>query len=360
MGRENHRNMNLRLTISRRHFGAAKEHAPCSRGFDKGFVYLPGSGNHYSYKPQFKEGEPRPSLAVADPNTFWMRDGTYLNRWTKLPDNFYSTKTFTDKLLNYFETRTPEEKEKPFFSYLAFTAPHWPLHAPKEIIDLYKGMYDDGPAGLRQRRLARLIELGLVPADVEPAPTVGLLDPEWETMSAEERAVSAREMETFAAMVHVVDQHIQRVLDYLRDSGELDNTFILFISDNGAEGTLLEALPMLNGDEHGRAHREALRQPPRQHRQQGLLHLVRRAVGLRLDGAVQRLQDLDHRGRHPLPVLKVKCLVLGAHLWNVASHMECGVVSISFLMAKAHGRMLVVVANKCVLFGSCLDCVIVG
>ncbi|OTA68011.1 arylsulfatase [Hypoxylon sp. EC38] len=237
----------LTLMSGKWHLGAAKEHAPCSRGFDKGFVYLPGSGNHYNYEPQFKEGEPRPSLAVADPNTFWMRDGTYLNRWTELPKDFYSTKTFTDELLNYFETRTPQEKEQPFFSYLAFTAPHWPLHAPEEIRDLYKGMYDDGPESLKRKRLARLIELGLIPKDVEPAPMVGLLDPEWETMTPEARASSARKMETFAAMVHVVDQNIQRVLDYLCSTGELDNTFIVFMSDNGAEGTLLEALPMLNG-----------------------------------------------------------------------------------------------------------------
>ena len=210
-------------------------------------MYLPGSGNHYNYEPQFKEGEPRPSLAVADPNTFWMRDGTYLNRWTELPKDFYSTKTFTDELLNYLDTRTPDEREKPFFSYLAFTAPHWPLHAPKEVRDLYKGIYDDGPAALRKRRLEKLIELGLVPKDVEPAPMVGLVDPDWETLSPEERAVSARKMETFAAMVHVVDENIKRVVDYLEQSGELDNTFILFMSDNGAEGTLLEALPMLNG-----------------------------------------------------------------------------------------------------------------
>ena len=210
-------------------------------------MYLPGSGNHYNYEPQFKEGEPRPSLAVADPTTFWMRDGTYLNRYTELPDDFYSTKTFTDELLNYFETRTDEEKDKPFFSYLAFTAPHWPLQAPREVIEQYKGMYDDGPEALRQKRLARLTDLGLVPKDVEPAPMVGLLDGEWDTLTDEERAESARKMETFAAMVHVVDENLKRIVDYLESTGELDNTFILFMSDNGAEGTLLEALPMLGG-----------------------------------------------------------------------------------------------------------------
>ncbi|KAJ2984955.1 hypothetical protein NUW58_g5794 [Xylaria curta] len=176
-----------------------------------------------------------------------MRDGVYLNRRTELPKDFYSTKTFTDKLLKYLDNRSPQEKDKPFFSYLAYPVPHWPLHAPREVIEKYEGIYNDGPEALRQKRLARLIELGLVSKDVQPAPMVGLVDREWDQMTPEERAISARKMETFAAMVDVVDQNIQRVLDYLSSTGELDNTFILFMSDNGAEGTLLEALPMLNG-----------------------------------------------------------------------------------------------------------------
>lgn len=186
-------------------------------------------------------------MAVADPNTFWMRDGAYLNRTTDLPQDFYSTKTFTDELLSYLDKRTPDDRAKPFFGYLAFTAPHWPLHAPQEVIAKYKGVYDGGPAELRRRRLQKLIELGLVSKDVQPAPMAGLLDPEWQDMSPEDRAKSARKMETFAAMVDVVDQNLQRVLDYLTSTNELDNTFIVFMSDNGAEGTLLEAIPMLNG-----------------------------------------------------------------------------------------------------------------
>ncbi|KAH8807733.1 alkaline-phosphatase-like protein, partial [Xylogone sp. PMI_703] len=227
------------------HLGAAQEHAPCSRGFDKGFVYLPGSGNHFNYEPQFKEGEKRPSMAVADPNKFWMRDGKYLNRQTGLPSDFYSTKTFTDELFEYFDKRTEEEKSKSFFAYLPFTAPHWPLQAPREVIDKYKGVYDDGPEALRSRRLQQMSNLGLIPRDTEAAPMVGLLPPDWADLATEERLSSARKMEVFAAMVDVIDQNIKRVVDYLETTDELDNTFILFMSDNGAEGTLLEAIPLL-------------------------------------------------------------------------------------------------------------------
>ncbi|RYP24701.1 hypothetical protein DL767_008559 [Monosporascus sp. MG133] len=80
-----------------------------------GPLYPARSRNHYNYEPQFKEGEPRPSLATADPNVFWMRDSQYLNRWTGLPSDFCSTKTFTGELLDYSQNRNLEKKGKPFF-----------------------------------------------------------------------------------------------------------------------------------------------------------------------------------------------------------------------------------------------------
>lgn len=229
------------------HLGATKETSPFARGFDKGLAYLPGSGNHYNYEPQFKEGEQRPSLATARPDQFWMRDGAYQDRRYDLPEEFYSTRTFTDEFLSYLKNRTIEEESKPFFAYLPFTAPHWPLQADKDVIERYKGFYDEGPAKLREKRLERLQALGLIPKDVKPAPMTGNLGPEWDALPADARAASARKMEVFAAMVDIIDQNIQRAVDYLESIEELDNTFILFMSDNGAEGTLLEAIPMLGG-----------------------------------------------------------------------------------------------------------------
>lgn len=177
-----------------------------------------------------------------------MRNDVVLDRKKELPADFYSTKTFTDNLLGYLEERNEEEKEKPFLAYLAYTAPHWPLQAPQDVIDKYKGQYADGPEALRQRRLEALKARGLVPTDVEPAPMVGTAGTkEWEDLTDDERAHSARRMETYAAMVDLLDRHLARVIDYLEASGELDNTFVLFISDNGAEGKLLEALPVTKG-----------------------------------------------------------------------------------------------------------------
>jgi len=164
-----------------------------------------------------------------------------------LPGDFYSITSFTDKLLEYLAMRSSKENHDPFFAYLPFTAPHWPLQAPREVVMKYRGVYDDGPEALTQRRLHRLIELGLIPAGVEHAPSQGVLGKEWVDMTKDKRAISAHKMEVFAAMVDLINQNFGRVVEYLSRTGELDNTFILFISDNGAEEAALEALSIMGG-----------------------------------------------------------------------------------------------------------------
>lgn len=109
---------------------------------------------------------------------------------------------------------------------------------------LSAGKYDDGPDALTQRRLQRLVDLGLVAKDIEHAPPVGVLGKDWNDMTELERKESARKMEVFAAMVDLIDENIGRVIDHLEATGELDNTFVLFMSDNGAEGAALEAIPV--------------------------------------------------------------------------------------------------------------------
>lgn len=224
-----------------RHLGLSKETAPCSRGFDKSFVFLSGCGNHFNYEPQLDD----PSHAIFTPmnaGKFWMRDDNFLDRTKDISKEFYSTTSFTDELIGYLSER--DDSDQPFFAYLPFTAPHWPLQAPKEIVDKYRGIYDDGPYALRARRLQRLAELGIIPKDVEPSPVTTEY---WEKMTVLERAESARKMEVFSAMVDLIDQNIERVINHLAKTDELDNTFILFMSDNGAEGAMLEALPLMGG-----------------------------------------------------------------------------------------------------------------
>ncbi|OQU94694.1 hypothetical protein CLAIMM_01020 [Cladophialophora immunda] len=227
------------------HLGLTKDLSPHARGFDKSFVYLAGSGNHYNNEPQLGDHPLRQPATCSD--GLWMRDDQFLNRKKDLPSDFYSTATFTDELLGLLEGRSPQDRDRPFFAYLAYTAPHWPLQAPANEIEKFRGWYDDGPEGLRDRRLKALIQRGLVPPDVEPAPMVGQVSHEWHEMDDHQQRDSSRRMEIYAAMVSLIDQHLTRVISYLESTGELDNTFVLFMSDNGAEGKLLEALPVMAG-----------------------------------------------------------------------------------------------------------------
>lgn len=231
------------IAVRLRHLGLTKELAPCSRGFSKVFTYLAGAGNHYNNEPQLDESVPHLPSVWGD--GLWMEGDRFLDRHTELPKDFYSTNSFTDKFIDYLANRNDKEREQPFFGYLAFTAPHWPLQAPRDTIAKYHGRYSDGPEALRLKRLQSLIDRGLVPPDVKAAEMVGKMPKEWEDMDDAERAHSARRMEIYAAMVDLIDQNLGRLVSHLESTGELDDTFILFMSDNGAEGQLLEALPIM-------------------------------------------------------------------------------------------------------------------
>lgn len=169
---------------------------------------------------------------------------------SELEPDFYSSRSFTTKLLQYFEGRGKQQKDKPFFAYLPFSAPHWPLQAPEEDRKDYQGMYDEGPDTLREKRLKSLQELGIIAAetrahDVFALPIDRPLSKEWAELTPDEKKFSSRTMEVFAAMVQNMDKQIGRVISYLKSTGEYENTMILFMSDNGAEGLLLEAYPVV-------------------------------------------------------------------------------------------------------------------
>ncbi|KAH8586026.1 arylsulfatase [Bisporella sp. PMI_857] len=231
------------------HLGLTPDRYPCARGFDRSFTLLPGAANHYGWEPQIMENESLPRM-LGSTRPFYVEDDKGL-RPQDLGKNFYSTDAFADKLLQYFGDRSAHNGNlnKPFFAYLAFSAPHWPLQAPQEDIDDYRGMYDDGPEALRQKRLKSLKSLGLIPEDCVAHEVIAvsdrLMSRKWDDLNPEQRQFSCRSMEIFAAMVQRMDTQIGRILQYLRNSGELNNTFVLFMSDNGAEGMLLEAVPVI-------------------------------------------------------------------------------------------------------------------
>ncbi|BDD60327.1 hypothetical protein MAP00_005465 [Monascus purpureus] len=224
------------------HLGLTPERSAHKRGFERSFSHLPACSNHYAYEPQLQNGDETPTFLEASYIALHMEDDHYVR---KLPDGWYSSDGYGNKMLQYLQEWKGRKDERPFFAYLPFTAPHWPLQAPRQYIDHYRGVYDEGPDVLRQKRLQRLKELGMVREDVQPHPVVADEVKEWADYSPEEKKKSCVAMEVYAGMVECIDANVGKVVDYLKSIGELDNTFVCFLSDNGAEGAAYEAYPMV-------------------------------------------------------------------------------------------------------------------
>lgn len=224
------------------HLGLKPEQSPSARGFERSFAHLPACSNHYAYEPQLEQPDKIPEFMTMSFIALHSEDGKYVN---KLPDGWYSSDGYGDKMLEYLKQRHENQDERPFFAYLPFTAPHWPLQAPPHLVQKYKGVYDDGPEALRQKRLQNLKNLGMIPQDVVPHPVVDEEIKPWDALTDLERAKSCRAMEVFAAMVEAIDINVGKVVNYLESIDELDNTFVCFMSDNGAEGAAYEAYPIV-------------------------------------------------------------------------------------------------------------------
>ncbi len=155
---------------------------------------------------------------------------------------FYATDAVTDHALDFLQLAR-ETPDKPWFLYLAYNAPHFPLHAPKEEIAKYADRYHGGWDELREERLLRMKELEIVPESTQLSPrstwrnygeTKTGTNPAWDTLPEDRRLDLARRMAIYAGMIDRLDQQIGRVIDDLKAAGELENTLIVFTSDNGA------------------------------------------------------------------------------------------------------------------------------
>jgi arylsulfatase len=198
------------------HLGTEVEVGPQARGFKRVFASLDGAAH---LGPWDWRG----------PQNARFFDGDQI---VEVGEDWYSTRDYTKKMIEFIEQDRAEGK--PFFAYLAYTAPHWPLQAPKESIAKFKGRYDEGYEALYAERFAKQKKLGLVAADEEPL-DAARFDPRWSTLTDEQKRFEARRMEIYAAMVSDMDAYIGEVVEYLKQIGEFDNTFIMYSSDNGAE-----------------------------------------------------------------------------------------------------------------------------
>lgn len=207
------------------HLGRTEELSPAARGFDHSWILVQGGASH------FDDGR---AILPVDPKAIYREDG----KQVEVPEGFFSSDFYADKLISYIDAAG----DKPFFGFLAFTAPHWPLQAPDSYIKKYEGRYDEGYEAIRQQRLGKMKEMGLVGHELAANVPFDEL-PSWDELTDEQRKVEARKMEVYAAMVDNMDENIGRVLTHLESTGELDNTVILFMSDNGADGNSPGALP---------------------------------------------------------------------------------------------------------------------
>ncbi len=205
------------------HLGFEKEHWPSHKGFAETFTLLPGGGSHWA------DRKPLSPPQIMN----YVRNGELVE---DLPSDFYSTKNYTDYVLEWLER--DKKDEKPFFAYVSYTASHDPLHAPKDYIDKYKGKYDKGFERLRFERFESLKTLGIIPATTNLPPWSGK---SWDDLSPLEKKESARDMEVYAAMIDYMDEQIGRIFKWLEENNEMDNTIIVFLSDNGANGAMSTA-----------------------------------------------------------------------------------------------------------------------
>ena len=203
------------------HLGATAESHPKARGFDRSFTLMPGGAAHMDASQMFP----------GNYKARYFEDG----QETQLPKAFFSSDFFTSKLIDYIEQ--DRQPNQPFFAYLAFTAPHWPLQAPDEYIKKYESFYQNGYEEIRQARLKRLIELGIVPRGTKINNPLEKEFLNWNELSAQQKQEQIKTMQVYAAMVDNMDHNIGRVINYLKQKNELDHTLILFISDNGAESS---------------------------------------------------------------------------------------------------------------------------
>jgi arylsulfatase len=183
---------------------------PMQRGFDAFFGIITGAANYWAPKTLTRDND---ALDLDD-----------------LPDDFFLTDAISDEAATYIRDHAADQADTPFFTYVAYTAPHWPLHAHEEDIGSYEGRFDAGWDALREERLTRMREAGLLQEEwglTDRDPT----QPAWG--AAEEKEWNARRMEAYAAQIDRMDQGIGRIIDALEETGALDNTLILFLADNG-------------------------------------------------------------------------------------------------------------------------------
>ena len=206
------------------HLGSQDNYIPYAKGFEKSFALMNGAADHFNSS----------QILSTEPSQY--REDNLI---VPYPEGSFSTDVYTNKMIGIIEHA---QKDKPFFAYLTYTAPHWPLQVPADYIDRYKGKYDMGYDSLRVLRFSRQKAAGIVPGDAvlrARNPSIRL----WTKLTPREKKIESRKMEIYAAMVENLDDHIGKLIQFLKKSEQFDNTVIVFMSDNGAAAEDFYNLP---------------------------------------------------------------------------------------------------------------------
>ncbi|QLC24934.1 arylsulfatase [Parasphingopyxis algicola] len=204
------------------HLGSGAEDLPNSHGFERSFALDASGADNWeqrSYMPFYDEAP-------------WYEDGVPAT----LPEDFYSSRFIVDRMIDYLDDdrRVAAPRSRPFFAYLAFQAIHIPVQAPPHFTDNYDGVYDEGWHALRIDRWHRAQGLGLVPRGAPLASMPAGLRV-WDRLAPADRRLLAARMQVNAGMLEAMDHHVGRLISYLEERGDLDNTVFVVTSDNGPE-----------------------------------------------------------------------------------------------------------------------------
>jgi arylsulfatase len=212
--------------VGKWHLGKSPDKIPAARGFERDFTMLDGMGSYWDMT----------NMTALVPNTLYTEDGKYL---TKLPKNYYATRTYTEKIISFIDA--DHKDGKPFFAYVAHQAPHDPYHLPKDWRNRHVGQYDVGWDMIRQQRLKKQKELGIVSDSANLAERMWFI-PDYSVLAPASRAVVGRKMELYAGLMENLDFHIGELIAHLKEIGEYENTIFIVFGDNGAEGNDLGAM----------------------------------------------------------------------------------------------------------------------
>ena len=193
--------------------GASKARWPLSRGFERYYGFLGGKTSQWA-----------PTL---------VSDNHYVDPPNALDESYHLNADLADRAIEFVTDLRAVAPEKPFFLYYCLGAGHSPHHVEREWIEKYRGQFDGGWDAMREEVFARQLEMGIVPPGTQLSPRPDWV-PAWDSLSDDERRLYARQMEVYAAFLEQTDHHIGRVIDFLEEIGELDNTLIFLTSDNGA------------------------------------------------------------------------------------------------------------------------------